>query len=175
MRFVTIAPKESIKEFINSGQFSDNCIYELTENQKHSLMNVFEDFSGKCCSPVVGLILDDCNSLEDDWRSLSNVLPIKSGDIVLEFSANKDRMLFCRFDKFVSTIYSNSGVDLGTILEYEPNGKKVLGFVDSFKLLDFVKGYVVNSEFNKEPLKDSYDLCSMSLKSNTINDVNIFG
>lgn len=156
MVFITVTSFEKVKEYLDSKRFTSNKVFNLTEKLDDYIGREIDDFLWEGKDFVTGVVYpNDEVHLSERWRSLVKVLPIKAGDVVMQFNVDGDKLLYANHTNLVSAIYGFNGSGTNNFISHAYDDTKNIAFASSFELLDFSAGYVVESDFAKGSLKGS--------------------
>lgn len=154
MRFITSIDGVKLDELIDNSKLLNNHVFDVNGDVKSLLSNLLNDLNGSFSSLVVGLVVpDNYGPLSSIWEKISKLLPIKSGDIIMQFNLNEDECLFCDFNDFTSSIYLNPG-SLRDKIVYQPSPLCIV-ISDTIEAENFDYAYVVNSNWGKGEFNSS--------------------
>lgn len=118
MRFITVLSLNKTSELVEKGKLTDGCIIPMSEELKETLRNYLVENTGFETKPVMGLtrILGK-DELKETWDDLSSLLPLKSGDFVLEFEIPNDMVAMMSYEDFMMIQSGKSSMDDGDIMD----------------------------------------------------------
>lgn len=174
MFFITVTSKDKIREFISKEVFEDNRVFDFTDDSVTEIGNALEDLTGLSCNPVVGVTYNDSVSLANRWRSLVRILPIKAGEVVLQFNVKEDEIMYMKLTDLMTNLYGSSNKSFESLLSHYPSGSQDISFTVPLKFENFDCGYVVEPDFGKGNLNNSETLFNDIKQLKTISDVNVF-
>lgn len=174
MKFITVMDKEKALQFIDNLETSNNLLFDFPENILDEIICKLEDLTGLNTTPVVGVVYN-VGSLSSMWNKISRLLPVKSGDVVFQFSLNDDELLYGEFNNVMALLYSGSASEIDDVFDFDiPSNDKCVALANLVKADSFESAFIVKDSWEKSSLPglDSFNSIS-ELKS--LCNSNIFG
>jgi len=149
MRFVTAMDRDKLCELIDKSELTNSHVFDLKGDCKNKLEELLDSLNGSFDSIVIGIYVpDNYGPLSSIWTRVAKILPIKSGDAIMQFNVNSDECLFYDFNDFTTFVYMNS-IGMDSRVSYAPVDL-CIAVSDSIHASNFDCAYVVNSNWGKD-------------------------
>lgn len=160
MKFITVVDLSKINEIIETQVLVNNCMFEIEGSTRGILVGKLSDLNVESDSIVNGFCLDGSDGdLSVLWSSYLKTLPVKTGDVIVQFSVNSDECIFCDFNSFMEFNYSEDVYGIEEIISYRFDKEKI-AFTQSLELVDFEKAFIVSNEWSKQDLVETTSINS---------------
>lgn len=168
MKFITVIDVPKIDEIIATGCLSNNYVFDVEDGAKKIISKALVDLNIESESIINGYCLDERNGdLSKLWFNYLKQLPVKAGDVIVQFGVNSDECLFCDFNDFMEFNYCEDYERIGDIISYRFDKDKI-AFTQELDLAYFEKAFIVSDEWSKNDLVES----GLNNSSNLITDIN---
>lgn len=155
MKFITVIDLDKINEIIEKGILENNYTFDVEEGAKKILSNVLSSLILESDSLVNGYCLDGrSGDLSSLWSQYLKTLPVKSGDVIVQFKVESDECIFCDFNNFMEFNYLGDFDSIKDIISYRFDEEKI-AFTQTLDLVNFEKAFIVSDEWSKNDLVDS--------------------
>lgn len=166
MVFITVVSLEKLRGVLKTNVLDGNDIYQFTKDDEEIISELVEGLLGEYTSPVCGIAMDRGFDLAKDYGSISDYLPVKRHDFVLQFELEADTMIYSDYSKFINHLYSSSGmIDIEHVLEYNKPSGMAVAITSNVSLDSFKLGFMIKDNFSTSEMK--------STNSHGTNRVNI--
>lgn len=174
MKLITVMNKEKALQFIDNLETSNNLLFDFPDNILDEIICKLEDLTGLTTTPVLGVI-NNVGSLDTMWNKVSTLLPVKSGDVVFQFSVEDDELLYGEFNNVMALLYTGSNSQIDDVFDFDvPNSDKCIALTNLVKADSFESAFVIKDSWEKSSLPGLDSFSSISeLKS--LCNANIFG
>lgn len=173
MKFITVMSEAKALEFISNLNITNNLLFDFPSNVLEEVKSKLEGLTGLSTLPVLGMVVSDTNgNLSESWKEISNLLPVKTGDVIFQFSIKDDEMLYGEFNKVMALLYNNSYFT-EEVFEYElPEVTDCIALASEVELSTFECAYVVNDDWGRSQFRSSGSCSSIQeLKELCTSDV----
>lgn len=168
MKFITVIDVPKIDEIIATGCLSNNYVFDVEDGAKEIITKALVDLNLESDSIINGYCLDESHGdLSKLWYTYLKQLPVKTGDVIVQFGVSSDECLFCDFNDFMEYNYCDDYERVGDIISYRFDKDKI-AFTQELDLAYFEKAFIVSDEWSKNDLVES----GLSNSSNMITDIN---
>lgn len=155
MKFITVVDVDKIDEITQSGLLSNNYLFEMSDEAKSIISDKLIDLNVESNSVVNGYCLDgSCGDLSKLWNLYLRQLPVKTGDVIVQFGVESDECIFCDFNDFMEFNYMDEFERIKDIISYRFDKDKI-AFTQTLDLCNFEKAFIVSEEWSKDDLIDS--------------------
>lgn len=152
MKFITVVDSEKIDEILELGCLINNCMFELDSVGLSIVSKALSDLVLPSDSVVNGYCIDGSNGdLSNLWSSYLKSLPVKTGDVIMQFSVNEDECVFCDFNNFMEYSYLGNSEFIKDIISYRFDKDKI-AFVQELLAKDFEKAFIVTDSWKSDSL-----------------------
>lgn len=156
MKFITVIDNDKIDEIMDTGFLRFNCAFELEDSCREILVSSLKELNVDSESIVNGYCIDErYGDLSNNWLKYLNNLPIKTGDIIVQFGVEVDECIFCDFNEFMQYNYCNEYERISDIITYRFDDSKI-AFIQELDLAQFEKAFIVSEEWSHSDLVDSF-------------------
>lgn len=174
MKFITVMDKDKALEFIDNLEASNNLLLDFPQNILEEIICKLEDLTGLNTTPVIGFV-NKVGSLDSMWNKISRLLPVKSGDVVFQFSLNDDELLYGEFNNVMALLYSGSNSQIDEVFNSDiPSNDKCIAITNLVKADSFESAFIVKDSWEKSSLPGLDNFSSLSELKSLYNS-NIFG
>lgn len=168
MKFITVIDVPKIDEIIDTGNLSNNYVFDVEEGAKGIITSALKELNLDSDSIVNGYCIDESHGdLSKLWFNYLKQLPVKTGDVIVQFGVSSDECLFCDFNDFMEFNYCDDYERIGDIISYRFDKDKI-AFTQQLDLALFEKAFIVSDEWSKDDLVES----SLNSSSNVITNIN---
>lgn len=155
MKFITVVDVPKIDEIISKGMLENNYAFDMEEGARSVLVEKLNDLSVEVDSVINGYCLDGSSGdLTNLWSKFIRSFPVKSGDVIIQFSVDEAECVFCDFNDFMDYNYSGDFDFIEDIISYRFDSEKI-AFTQQLDLLNFEKAFIVSDEWSKNNLINS--------------------
>ena len=168
LKFITVIDVPKIDEIIDTGCLSNNYVFDIEDGAKGIISGALKELNLDSDSIVNGYCIDESyGDLSKLWFNYLKQLPVKTGDVIVQFGVSGDECLFCDFNDFMEFNYCDDYERIGDIISYRFDKDKI-AFTQQLDLALFEKAFIVSDEWSKDDLVES----SLNSSSNVITDIN---
>lgn len=169
MKFITVIDVPKIDEIIDTGCLSNNYVFDVEEGARGIISKTLKELNLDSDSIVNGYCIDESNGdLSKLWFDYLKQLPVKTGDVIVQFGVSADECIFCDFNDFMEFNYCDDYERIGDIISYRFNKDKI-AFTQELDLAFFEKAFIVSDEWSKDDLVESGLNSSSSVVTNITN------
>lgn len=166
MKFITVIDLVKIDEIIENGVLENNCAFDLEGDVKSIFVRKLSDLNLDSDSVINGFCIDGrSGDLGNLWSYYINTFPVKTGDVLVQFSVEEDECVFCDFNSFMEFNYCGDYDSIKDIVSYRFDQDKI-AFTQQLDLLNFEKAFIISSEWSKDNLINSSMSDNSSLVTN---------
>lgn len=152
MKFITVVDEPKIDEILATGYLKDNCMFEMDEVGIGIVSEILSDLVLPSNSVVNGYCIDGKDGdLSNLWSEYLKSLPVKTGDVIMQFSVNEDECVYCDFNQFMEFSYLGNSEFIKDIVTYRFDKTKV-AFVQQLSSREFEKAFIVTDGWQNDNL-----------------------